>query len=248
MIQTIHEGSKLLYNYKFSEGRQPTPDESQAASFRAAMSEAASPQETPNIQQTLSVNFGGRVNVFLHEVQETPPASSNVLPEGLQLVNAYGLTIKSHNAPTGEPNHFGTIDDYRHELIPLYDTNSPEDNPVMYVIDHDQLNDTDEVHRIEVNKINPLTATYEEMVALVGYTYRDDPEMAMGASNALFHARDYIEHEGIDPDGPKDYVGWLMEVVRRNIDYPNPSNQKIGRAAESLLEYLKDYPRVNDKA
>ena len=118
----------------------------------------------------------------------------------------------------------------------------------MYIIDHDQLNDTDEVHRIEVNKINPLAATYDEMVALVGYTYRDDPEMAMGASNALFHARDYIEHEGIDPDGPKDYVGWLMEVVRRNIDYPNPSNQKIGRAAESLLEYLKDYPRVNDKA
>ena len=111
--------------------------------------------------------------------------------------------------------------------------------------DHDQLNNTDEVHRIEVNKINPLTATYEEMVALVGYTYRDDPEMAMEASDALFHARDYMEHEGLDPDGPKDYVRWLMEVVRRNINYANPSNQKIGRAAESFLEYLKDYPRVN---
>ena len=105
------------------------------------MSEAESTPEDWNPQETLGVNFGGRVNAFLHEVQETPAkpsVSANVLPEGLQQVNAYGLTIKWHNAPTGVPNHFETIDDYRHELIPLYDTNSPEDNPVMYVIDHDQ--------------------------------------------------------------------------------------------------------------
>ena len=129
------------------------------------MSEVASTPEDQNTQKTLDINFGGRVNVFLHEVQETPAkpsVSANVLPEGLQQVNAYGLTVKSHNAQI-EPNHFAWITDYSHELIPLYDTNSPEDNPVMYVIDHDQLNDTDEVHRIEVNKINPLTATYEEI-------------------------------------------------------------------------------------
>lgn len=247
MIQTIHEGSSLLYNYEFAAGRPSTSDESQSAPFSEIMSEAASTPEDQNTQKTLGVNFGGRVNVFLHEVQETPAKPSvsvNVLPEGLQQVNAYGLTIKSHNAQI-EPNHFESIDDYRHELIPLYDTNSPEDSPVMYVIDHDQLNDTDEVHKIEVNKINPLTATYEEMVALVGYTYRDDPETAMEASDALFHARDYMEYEGLDPDGPKDYVRWLREVVRRNVNYSNPSNQKIGRAAESFLEYLKDYPRVN---
>ena len=248
MIQTIYGGSKLLQNYKFSTGRSSTPDESQAASFKDVLGETTPAPEAQSTQETSGVNFGGRVNVFLHEVQETTPSSANVLPEGLQQVNAYGLTIKGHEAPTGVPNHFETIDDYRHELIPLYDTNSPEDSPVMYVIDHDQLNNTDEVHRIEVNKINPLTATYEEMVALVGYTYRDDPEMAIEASDALAHARDYMEHEGIDPDGPKDYVMWLREVVRRNINYPNPSNQKIGRAAESFLEYLKDYPRGSDKA
>ena len=117
MIQTIHDGSKLLADYKFATGRPSAPDESQAASFSEAMSEAASTPEDRHTQQTLGVNFGGRVNVFLYGEQEAAPSSANVLPEGLQQVNAYGLTIKGHNAPTGVPNHFETIDDYSHELV-----------------------------------------------------------------------------------------------------------------------------------
>ena len=117
MIQTIHEGSSLLYNYEFAAGKPSTSDESQSASFSDVISEAASTPEDQNTQQTLGVNFGGRVNVFLYGEQEAAPSSANVLPEGLQQVNAYGLTIKGHNAPTGVPNHFETIDDYSHELV-----------------------------------------------------------------------------------------------------------------------------------
>ena len=68
---------------------------------------------------------------------------------------------------------------------------------------------------------------------------------ASGACDAIDMAREYMQADGLDwQNGTHDFTGYyLPEVVRRNKDYPNPSNQIIARAAEELLNYLKDYPR-----
>ena len=150
-------------------------------------------------------------------------------------------------------------DDYDYQFAALYDENSPEDNPVIYLPmsavttdspHYKDFIDCNEIVKVEVNKVDPANASYEEMIALAAYIYRDDPMGASEACEAIDMARFYMEADGLDwQHGAHDYTSYyLPEVVRRNINYPNPSNQATGKAAENLLEYLKDYPRGSDKA
>ena len=132
----------------------------------------------------------------------------------------------------------------------FYDTNSPEDSPVMYIWEYGctpQSYGDDVLLKIEVNKIDPSNATFEEMVALAGYIYRDDPIAAGEASEAIDMARAYMEADGLEWwQGAHNYMSYyLPEVVRHNKNYPNPANKILADAAERLLEYLENYPRGN---
>ena len=142
---------------------------------------------------------------------------------------------------------------YDYQFGAFYDENSSEDNPIVYL--RKTATTTDALHyaefhssetlKIEINKVDPSNATYEEMIALACYIYRDDELAASEASDAVTMAREYMQIDGLEwQTGSHDYTGYyLPEVVRRNIDYPNPSNKRLAEAAENLLEYLKDYPR-----
>lgn len=178
------------------------------------------------------------------------------LPEGIKFYNAGGVMFTG-GTKTFDPQSgvfYTAGDDYDYQFAALYDENSPEDNPViclkMSAVTADSPHykdfiDCNEIVKIEVNKVDPANASYEEMIALAAYIYRDDPMAASEACDAVNMAREYMQADGLDwQNGLHDYTGHYMhEVVRRNINYPNPSNQATGKAAEKLLEYLKDYPR-----
>ena len=165
---------------------------------------------------------------------------SECLYEGTTIKNG----VKSHDAY------------YRTEYIvsAYYDETSPEDAPVMYVhYDYVQSEkaDKDILLKIDVNSVDPSNATYDEMLALVGYIYRDDPQSveAGEAQDVLDKTTIYMEIDGIDwRNGAHDYRGWLGEFSRRNHNYPDPSNQRDAEVADILLDYLKDYPRGSGKA
>lgn len=142
----------------------------------------------------------------------------------------------------------GAEHDYQFGVF--YDENSPEDNPVVYLrkieaSTYRELDSTETI-RVEVSKVNPSNATYEEMIALAGYMYRDDPKAAREACDAVDMARFAMEADGLDwQNGTHDYTSYyLPEVVRRYKEY----DPELSEAAESLLDYLKDYPRGSDKA
>lgn len=183
--------------------------------------------------------------------------------EGVRFANAGGVIFsggtKKYNAEMGI---YYTADmEYDYQFGAFYDENSPEDNPIIYLrktsytttsLHYQECLNNDEIIKVEVSKVDPSNATYEEMIALVGYIYRDDPLSAGEACDAIDMARTYMEIDGLDwQNGPHNYTGYyLPEVVRRNKDYANPANQALAKATEPLLEYLKDYPRGidNDKA
>lgn len=142
----------------------------------------------------------------------------------------------------------GAEHDYQFGVF--YDENSPEDNPVVYLrkieaSTSSELNSS-ETLRIEVSKVNPSNATYEEMITLAGYIYRDDPKAAREACDAVDMARFAMEADGLDwQSGTHDYMSYyLPEVVRRYKEY----DPELSEAADMLLDYLKDYPRGSDEA
>lgn len=179
---------------------------------------------------------GSDATTCINLTEEDKQLWCNGGPEGTRFVNAGGGTYK------------GT--DWRLECqcSAHYDINSSGDAPIMYVFEY---NVNDPIHnepvllKIDVNKIDPSNATYEEMIALAGYIYRDDPQAASEACDAIDMARIYMKLDGKDwQNGTHDYTSYyLPEVVRRNKDYPNPANKVIAKAAESLLEYLKYWPQ-----
>ena len=95
--------------------------------------------------------------------------------------------------------------------------------------------------KVEVSKVNPANASYEEMIALTAYIYRDDPMGASEACEAIDTAREAMQADGLDwQNGPHDYTSYyLPEVVRRYKEY----DPELSEAADMLLDYLKDYPR-----
>ena len=103
-----------------------------------------------------------------------------------------------------------------------------------------------ETIKIEVSKVNPSNATYEEMIALVGYIYRDDPMGASEASFAVDMAREAMQADGLDwQNGSHDYTSYyISEFVRHYKEY----DPELSEAADILLDYLKDYPRGSDEA
>ena len=177
-------------------------------------------------------------------------------PEGLRWVATgkeiseyLGSSVTMQNGVEHHEHHSRT--DYN--VYAFYDENSPEDAPVVYVYYNKawaENAEQDKIVKIDVNSVDPSNATYDEMLALVGYIYRDDEIGMSKAMNAVDIAALYMEDDGLDwRNGANDYTGYyLHEVVRRNKDYPNPANQELAKAAENLLEYLKDYPRGSDKA
>ena len=179
---------------------------------------------------------------------------NGIPPEGLRFVNADGVVFSGGTKKYDDYFNVYYTDGAEHDyqFAALYDENSAEDNPIMYLRISEWGSSSvfrglkrDEVIKVEVNKVDPSNATYEEMIALAGYIYRDDPKGASEACDAIDMARFYMEADGLDwQNGSHDYMSYyLPEVVRRNKDYPNPANQVIAEAAEDLLEYLKDYPR-----
>ena len=177
-------------------------------------------------------------------------------PQGLRWV-ATGMQTEEYlgggvTMENGVENHYyHARTDYN--IYAYYDENSPEDAPIVYVYYNKAFEtspDKDKIVKIDVNSVDPSNATYEEMLALVGYIYRDDVNGMSEAMEAVESANNYMEFDGLDwENGSNDYAGYyLNEVVRRNKDYHNPANQELAKAAENLLEYLKDYPRGSNKA
>lgn len=176
---------------------------------------------------------------------------SEGVPEGLVKTNAGGHTYTGDGRKIATQTPQGVVysasRDIEYKLITYYDSNSPEDEPVMYIYKKADQAQNDELLKIEVNKINPSNASYEEMLAIAGYTYRDDPKAARDAADAIDMARDYMELDGFDAQtGFYDYTSCLYEVIRRNKDNSNPANRILAESAKNLLEYLKDYPRGSD--
>ena len=174
------------------------------------------------------------------------------LPEGWRNTNAGGVIFSGgRKAYDDYFNVYYTADmEYDYQFGVFYDENSPEDNPVVYLrkiagSTYTDLNSPETI-KIEVSKVNPSNATYEEMIALVGYIYRDDPMGASEASFAVDMAREAMQADGLDwQNGPHDYTSYyLPEVVRRYKEY----DPELSEAADMLLDYLKDYPRGSDEA
>ena len=178
------------------------------------------------------------------------------LPEGIRFCNAGGVMFtggtKTFDPQTGV--FYTSGDDYDYQFAALYDENSPEDDPVIYLQmsavttdspHYKDFIDCNEIVKVEVNKVDPANASYEEMIALAAYIYSDDPMGASEACEDIDMAREYMQADGLDwQNGTHDYTSYyLPEVVRRNRDSTNPANQALAKAAEPLLEYLKDYPR-----
>ena len=196
-------------------------------------------------------SIGGATSIINLTTEELQDWHQGKMPEGWKFTGAGGAVFsggtKKYSEELGIYYADGAEHDYQFGVF--YDENSSEDNPVVYLrkteaSTYSEL-DTTETLKIEINKVDPSNATYEEMIALAGYIYRDDELAASEASDAVTMAREYMEIDGLEwQAGSHDYTGYyLSEVVRRNIDYPNPSNKRLAEAAENLLEYLKDYPR-----
>ena len=205
-------------------------------------------------QQTKST--GATTVIKLTEEEKSQWKGEN-FPEGIRFCNAGGVMFtggtKTFDPQTGV--FYTSGDDYDYQFAALYDENSPEDNPVIYLQmsavttnspHYKDFIDCSEIVKVEVNKVDPANASYEEMIALAAYIYRDDPKAAREACDAVDMARFAMEADGLDwQNGTHDYTSYyLPEVVRRNRDSTNPANQALAKAAEPLLEYLKDYPRV----
>lgn len=185
-------------------------------------------------------NTGAATVIKLTEEEKLQWKGEN-LPEGIRFCNAGGGIYTADR-------------ELDYQFAALYDENSAEDNPVIYLkmsaITTDSLHykdfiDCNEIVKVEVNKVDPANATYEGMIALAAYIYRDDPMGASEACDAIDMAREYMQADGLDwQNGTHDCTSYyLPEVVRRNRDSTNPANQALAKAAEPLLEYLKDYPR-----
>ncbi|MBQ7594726.1 MAG: hypothetical protein IJU48_10290 [Synergistaceae bacterium] len=200
-------------------------------------------------QQTQTTGAMSTINLTDEELQGW---HNGKLPEGWRQTNAGGVIFsggtKAYNDYFNVYYTDGAEHDYQFGVF--YDENSPEDNPVVYLrkieaSTYRELDSTETI-RVEVNKVNPSNATYEEMIALAGYIYRDDPKAAFEACEAVDMAREAMQADGLDwQNGPHDYTSYyLPEVVRRYKEY----DPELSGAADMLLNYLKDYPRGSDKA
>lgn len=102
------------------------------------------------------------------------------LPEGIRFCNAGGVMFtggtKTFDPQTGV--FYSAGDDYDYQFAALYDENSPEDNPVIYLKmsavtadspHYKDFIDCNEIVKVEVNKVDPANASYEEMIALAAY-------------------------------------------------------------------------------
>ncbi len=200
-------------------------------------------------------NTGTMTTVKLTK-EEADSWKSGKLPEGLRFTNAGGVIFSGGRKAYNDYFNVYYTDgmDYDYSFAAFYDENSPEDNPVIYLtmsasgpdsLHYDDFINNNEIVKVEVSRVNPANATYEEMIALAAYIYRDDPMGASEACEAIDMAREYMQADGLDwQNGTHDYTSYyLPEVVRRNRDSTNPANQALAKAAEPLLEYLKDYPR-----
>ncbi|MBQ9628932.1 MAG: hypothetical protein IJR43_06715 [Synergistaceae bacterium] len=198
-----------------------------------------------------SQNTGSMSTINLTD-EELEGWNNGKIPEGWRQTNAGGVIFSG--GTRAYDNYFnvyytdGAEHDYQFGVF--YDENSPEDNPVVYLrkieaSTSSELNGSETI-RIEVSKVNPSNATYEEMIALAGYIYRDDPKAAREACDAVDMARFAMEADGLDwQNSTHDYMSYyLPEAVRRYKEY----DPELSEAAESLLEYLKDYPRGSDEA
>ena len=98
------------------------------------------------------------------------------LPEGWRKTNAGGVIFsggtRKYSSELGVYYTDGADSDYQFGVF--YDENSPEDNPVVYLrktvaSTYSELDSTETI-KVEVSKVNPSNASYEEMIALAGYT------------------------------------------------------------------------------
>ena len=93
------------------------------------------------------------------------------LPEGIRFCNAGGVMFtggtKTFDTQTGV--FYTSGDDYDYQFAALYDENSPEDNPVIYLQmsavttnspHYKDFIDCNEIVKVEVNKVDPANASY----------------------------------------------------------------------------------------
>ena len=255
------------------------PKSSRAASFADILTTTHEHEARSASQDSHSVNFGGRVNVFMagsaitdngvqpavQEAQSTGTMTTIKLtkeeadawnngktPEGLRFTNAGGVIFSGGTRKYSKELGVYYTDgaDYDYQFAAFYDDNSPEDNPVIYLrksasctnsLHYDDFINNAEIVKVEVSKVNPANASYEEMIALTAYIYRDDPMGASEACEAIDTAREAMQADGLDwQNGAHDYTSYyLPEVVRRYKEY----DPELLEAADMLLDYLKDYPR-----
>lgn len=198
--------------------------------------------------QTQQAQTTGSISTINLTDEELQGWHNGKKPEGWRFTGAGGVICSGGRKAY---DVYYTADmEYDYQFGVFYDENSPEDNSVVYLrkIEASTYRDLDstETIKIEVNKVNPSNATYEEMIALVGYIYRDDPMGASETSFAVDMAREAMQADGLDwQNGPHDYTSYyLPEVVRRYKEY----DPELSEAADIVLDYLKDYPRGSDEA
>lgn len=141
--------------------------------------------------------------------EEADSWKSGKLPEGLRFTNAGGVIFSGGTRKYSEELRVYYTDgaDYYYQFAAFYDEKSPEDNPVIYLkmsasttdaLHYDDFINCKEIVKVEVSRVNPANATYEEMIALAAYIYRDDPMGASEACNAIDMAREYMQADGRD--------------------------------------------------
>ncbi len=225
----------------FTTSKVFTQEASRNDVFCGLLNDSQARTDTPRQPNTLTVNYGGHISVIPSLTQDTPAVTRTDLteedkqlwhngkPESLEFTGAGGPICNG-----GKKEYHSYFNVYYtagsetvRQACAFYDTNSPEDSPVMYIWEYGcttQSYGDDVLLKIEVNKIDPSNASYEEMIALAGYIYRDDPIAAGEASGAIDMARAYMEADGIEwQQGAHDYTSYyLPEVVRRNKIIPTP--------------------------
>ena len=251
------ENSRQAFNDFILENKEMNEEVKNEQSAQTASCESENMIADNGVKSTLllgrldSQNTGSMSTINLTD-EELEGWHNGKVPEGWRQTNAGGVIFSGGTRAYDDYFNVYYTDGAEHDYQfgVFYDENSPEDNPVVYLrkieaSTSSELNGSETI-RIEVSKVNPSNATYEEMIALAGYIYRDDPKAAREACDAVDMARFAMEADGLDwQNGTHDYMSYyLPEVVRRYKEY----DPELSEAADSLLDYLKDYPRGSDEA